>query len=179
VNALARITKGWELSTAQTNALLACSTLWVSSPELFWHGGPPDRDVLRSCYNDLARMHEVDPLRRRLLLVTLSDQVQKFQRTLSGESKTTRRSPKANSNSKRERVFLPGALRSITMQLWPEASPENQGKVRSRIKDYSRAGWKWKQLAPVGMLLSFQDSTVKGYVFNLSDGSTKCSWHQF
>ncbi|KAJ5642509.1 hypothetical protein N7490_006509 [Penicillium lividum] len=53
---LARITKDWELSAEQIDALLAYSTLWNSYPGLFWYGGSPDKNVLRSCFNDLERM---------------------------------------------------------------------------------------------------------------------------
>lgn len=160
-DALACITKDWELCETQTNALLACSTLWASDPGLFWHGGQPDQVVLRSCYNDLERIHEVDPLRRRLLMITLSEQVQNFQEKLREGSKAGKSPQKLKKNSKRDRVFLPGALHCITRQLWPETTPENQEKIRNRIKAYSRAGWKWRQLVPVGMLLSFHDSNMK------------------
>lgn len=161
VDILARITKNWSISVEQTKALLACSTLWASCPALFWHGSSPDESVIRNCYNDLERMCEVDPLRRRILLITLSDQIEQFQQALREES-TVRPSvciPKTS--SKRERPLLISALRSMTTQLWPNANPESQEKIRNRIKYYSRAGWKWKQLAHTGILLSFQDSTVK------------------
>lgn len=162
VDALARITRDWGLFETQTNALLACSTLWASDPGLFWHGGPPDQDVLRSCYNDLERIHEIDPLRRRILMITLSNQVQQFQQKLREGGKTGRSSQKLKNNLKRDRALLPRALYCITKQLWPQTSSENQEKIRNRIKSYSRAGWKWKQLRPMGMLLSFQDSNMKG-----------------
>lgn len=160
-DALARITKDWELSENQINALLAYSTVWANCPEVFWHGGPPEQDILRNCFNDLERMREIDPLRRRILLITLSNQVQQYQRLICEERKDMRaRKPKTN--SKRERQFLPAALRSLTRRLWPDLSLENQEKVKDRITNYSRAGWKWQQLAHVEMLLSLQDSTVKG-----------------
>lgn len=163
VEELSRITKGWDLSESQVNALLACSTLWTSCPGLFWYGGSPDQNVLRSCFSDLERMSEVDPLRRRVLLITLSNQVQQF--ALHEEGQAGTRALKRKSSSKRQKSVLPAALRSMTNELWPNSSPENQERIKDKITHYSRAGWKWQQLAHTWLSLSFQDSTVRGYVF--------------
>lgn len=168
VNKLTSITKNWALPEERVDTLLSCSLLWSCCPALFWNGNPRERDVFRRCFEDLERIREIDPLRRKILLLILSERVQQEQHQMRIDGKRQRSRPKLveadNQQICRRRVLLPTSLRSIICKTWPDIDVAKQMKVKKMISLYSRFGWKWQQIRPVEMVLSLPDSAAKRYI---------------
>lgn len=165
VNKLTAITKNWAFPEERVNTLLSCALLWYSCPALFWNGNPPNGDIFRRCFEDLERIREIDPLRRKILLVILSERVQQEQHQMRIDGKRQRsRSKLVEADTRqvcRKRVLLPTSLRSIMRKTWPNIDVAKQKRVKKMISLYSRFGWKWQQIRPVEMILSLPDSAAK------------------
>lgn len=168
MNKLTKITRNWALTEERVEALLLCSVLWSRCPQLFWDGDIPDQNIFRRCFVDLERIREIDPLRRKVLLIILSQRVQEEQRQLRINGKRQRsrlKHPNANRpDANRKRMFLPSSLRVIVQRLWPDADVAKQRKTKKSISLYSRFGWKWQHIEPQGIILSLPDSAAKRYV---------------
>jgi hypothetical protein len=163
-NALARLTRNWDLSKEQIENLLVCSVLWAKHPGLFWTGGPSDENITRRCYNDLNSIDELFPLRRRILLVTLSQQVQQTQQAQPNTEPTGRKRSRGTTDwHRRDQEYLHNAMCSLTQQLWPDLTTEKQHMIQHKITRYSLAGWKWRQLKSTEMVLAFQNINVTRY----------------
>lgn len=174
INTLSRITTCWELSEEQTKTLAACSVIWSKSPELFWHGDTADENLIRRCYNDLRRMEDVDPLRRRVILMILAQRLECEQDLLRSKGQRARTRPRKKHNGgnrSRKRVLLPSAIDSLTKDLWPQLQPERRKSMRKRLAADSLHGWKWRQLSRTEMALSLQDAATKKLVFIHGRGS--------
>lgn len=157
-SALARITRNWGLSTEQIEYLLVCSVLWTKSPDLFWTNALREENITRRCYNDLNEIDELSPLRRRILLITLSKQVQQSQQNQPNPEATGRKRARGTSDRhRRDQESLPNAMRSLTQQIWPDLPTEKQQKIQDKITRYSLAGWKWRQLKVREMVITFQN----------------------
>lgn len=163
-SALARLTKNWGLSTEQIEYLLVCSVLWAKSPALFWTGALREENITRRCYNDLNEIDELAPLRRRILLITLSQQVQQSQQSQQNQpnAKPTgrKRARGTSDRHRRDQECLPNAMQCLTQQIWPDLPTEKQQKIQEKITRYSLAGWKWRQLKAREMVLAFQNINV-------------------
>ena len=125
-----------------------------------------NQNIFRRCFVDLERIREIDPLRRKVLLIILSQHVQEEQRhRISGKRQRSR--PKhSNANildANRKRMFLPSSLRVIVQRLWPDADVAKQRKIKKSFSLYSRFGWKWQHIEPQGIILSLPDSAAKRY----------------
>lgn len=170
VRKLTTVTKNWALSDDKIDSLLSCSLLWSSYPTLFWDGSPPNTDVFRRCFDDLERIREIQPLRRRVLLVILSEHVQCEQKRmhLDGKRQRSRSTlPKSDAGSvQRNRMFLPLSLRAIMRRVWPDIPAGEQRKLKKLLSLYSRFGWKWQQVKPEGMILSLPDSAARRYLYH-------------
>nr|XP_001393299.2 hypothetical protein ANI_1_2598074 [Aspergillus niger CBS 513.88] len=132
VEDLTAITKHWALG--DTRCLKACAELWAIRPHLFCDGETPDKDVVRRCYNDLERMEDLDPTRRKALLVTLSRKVYERQEQLC----------------------------DICSQLWDDPK-KIQDIRRKRLARYSLFGWKWNRLTHAELILSFTQASAKRF----------------
>ncbi|KAJ5500615.1 hypothetical protein N7453_009666 [Penicillium expansum] len=167
VNKLTNITKNWALSEERVEALLLCSVLWSSCPQLFWDGDIRERNIFRRCFVDLERIREIDPLRRKVLLIILSQHVQEEQRQWRINGKRQRsRSKNLNANlpeANRNRMFLLSSLRIIAQRFWPDADVAKQRKTKKALSLYSRFGWRWQHIEPQGIILSLPDSAAKRY----------------
>ncbi|KAJ6003596.1 hypothetical protein N7522_006449 [Penicillium canescens] len=175
---LAGLTRNWDLSTEQIEYLLVCSVLWAKSPGLFWTGAPPDGNITRRCYNDLEEIDELTPWRRRILLITLSRQVEQDQKNLQNTEPTGRKRARGTSDRhRRDQRFLPNAMRSLTQQIWPDLTTEKQQKIQDKLTRYSLAGWKWRQLNAEEMVLACQNINVTLYVLAFSTISEVKAYH--
>lgn len=163
-NTLAQMTSCWELSDEQIEVLSACSIIWSKSPELFWYGASADENLIRRCYNDLRTMEDVDPLRRRIILMILAEHVELEQDLLRNKGQRVRSRPrkrKVGEGRSRKRVLLPSAVRSLAKDLWPQLQTEKQNDVKKRLATDSLYGWKWRQVKRGEMVLSFQNAATK------------------
>lgn len=122
--------------------------------------------MIRYCFDDLERIREIQPLRRKTILTILSEYVdaEVEQMRKSGKRQRHRYPPNADAPCAfRGQTLLPTSLRSIVRRLWPEAHPEEHKKLRRMLSKYSRYGWKWQQVQPRGMILSLPDCAAKRY----------------
>lgn len=168
VNRLVSLTRRWDLSEDSLKALKVCSLLWTAKPCLFWHGKKPDRNVLLRSFDDLERMREVDPARRKFLLVTLSRQVVEEQgrshRANIAAKKRERSRPTAGrrtSYTVRNPLLLTSSLRALCQRFWPTLGKSAHNERKKRISAYSLWGWKWDQLNYVEMILSLSQAPTK------------------
>lgn len=163
---LTSITRNWALSEEKVDSLASCSLLWLSCPALFWDGNNTNSDMIRHCFDDLERIREIQPLRRKTILTILSEYVDTEieQMRKSGKRQRHRYHPNADAPCAfRGQTLLPTSLRSIVRRLWPEAHPEEHKKLKRMLSKYSRYGWKWQQVQPRGMILSLPDCAAKRY----------------
>lgn len=159
VEDLTAITKHWALG--DTRCLKACAELWAIRPHLFCDGETPDKDVVRRCYNDLERMEDLDPTRRKALLVTLSRKVYERQEQLCSTPRARKRCRKTQSDhDSRSSTFLTSALGDICSQLWDDPK-KIQDIRRKRLARYSLFGWKWNRLTHAELILSFTQASAK------------------
>lgn len=73
------ITSGWTLASSTILYLKAACLLWTTSPRIFCEWADPDSNLIRRCYNDLARIEDEDSARRKVLLVVISIEVEREQ----------------------------------------------------------------------------------------------------
>ncbi|CAG8350210.1 unnamed protein product [Penicillium salamii] len=170
VNRLVSLTRRWDLSEDSLKALKVCSLLWTAKPCLFWHGKKPDKNVLLRSFDDLERMREVDPARRKCLLVTLSRQVVEEQgrchRANIAAKKRERNRPTAGrrtSYTVRNPLLLTSSLRALCQRFWPTLDKSAHNDRKRRISAYSLWGWKWDQLTYVEMILSLSQAPTKTF----------------
>jgi hypothetical protein len=167
VNKLSAITKNWALSKERVDALLSCTLVWSSCPALFWEGNTTDKDVFPRCFDDLEWIREVEPSRRKVLLIILSEYVQNEQRQMKNDGKRQRSRSKLPHEADRGN-FLSLSLRSIMRRYWPNLHAGEQKKKKTMLSLYSRFGWKWQQVQPQGMILSLPDCAAKRYAHHYS-----------
>lgn len=158
VKDLASITKHWALGNIR--CLEYCAELWAKWPYLFCDGERPDEDVIRRCYSDLERMREIDPTRRKVLLVTLSRQVRQKQEQILSDPKARKRCRKQQiGHSTRSSTRLTSALGEGVSQVWDDPE-ERQDERRKTLSRYSLWGWKWERLTHRELILSLTHATA-------------------
>ncbi|KAL2786385.1 hypothetical protein BJX66DRAFT_32742 [Aspergillus keveii] len=167
VGNLARITARWELKDEDIRDLKICLLLWKLAPHIFCDGERADLNVIRRCYNDLERMRAVDPTRRKVLLMLLSDMVEKEQKNLENEQQKRKRSrrqqKKDTEDYARNPIFLTSALRTLSRNLWPGLDEQELKRRRKLLSEYSRDGWKWRHLRCPEIILSLHNSAAKQF----------------
>ena len=138
--------------------------LWRVTPHLFCDGQAADPNVIKRCYNDLERIHNIDPTRQKVLLTTLPNAVEKEQKRLNEEERKRTRSRKErgmDTKSCRNPILLTFALRSLTRKLWPNLDEKEQLRRRKSLSDNSLSGWKWRQLNYPELVLSLHNSAAR------------------
>ncbi|KAF7594892.1 hypothetical protein BBP40_007926 [Aspergillus hancockii] len=90
INDLVSVTKDWQLNDERVPVLKAFAELWRTHPALFWHGAP-DNEPTRRCIEELERMRETDPSRRKALLILLSEDIEHEQKRILGPESTDTR----------------------------------------------------------------------------------------
>lgn len=158
---LTAVTRNWALPDEKSDALVSCSLLWASSPHLFWQGQSPKSHMLQRCLDDLDRIKEIDPLRRKVILTILSECVSCEQEQMRSCGKRQRSRASKDNGMHRGQILLPTSLRSIVRRLWPGVSHEEQRKLKRKLSFGSRYGWKWQQIRSPGMILSLPDCSTK------------------
>jgi hypothetical protein len=173
---LASVTRRWALTPAEIECIEALAGVWAKYPSLFCEGQAPDKEVIRRCYNDLERMEDHDLTRRKVLLVTLSRQVEERQSQLllDPTQKTRKRCRKSLDRDTRSCTLLNIAIRDICSRLWNEAE-DDQDARRQRLGRYSLFGWKWDRLAHRELILSLTQVNAKRF-FKLVPPLLSTNW---
>ncbi|CRG92837.1 Phosphoenolpyruvate carboxylase [Talaromyces islandicus] len=150
---LASLTRKWNLEESVVHTLHISVSLWTKFPFLFWDGEQPHDDIIRRSFDDLQRMVNIDPIKRKVLLATLSSHVEERQREVfpNAEWEDTSLS---DSQWRRPSCFLESSLIELTKQLWPDITGPEERKKRTWLANFSRWGWKWMRLENPGMVLS-------------------------
>lgn len=91
IQRLVSITTKWELDKEDVKVLQLCSLLWAENPSLFWDGEKHHDNIIRRSFSDLERMREIDPTRRKILLVILSREIEHEQRQAHENTEQRRR----------------------------------------------------------------------------------------
>lgn len=148
-------TKLWELEDDCIMQLEKCALLWSHFPKLFWDG-VGEENTIKRCVNDLIQMGTVDKSKRKVILITLSQSVEKEQERIRVHGTKRVRDKKKNRDSsrKRESLLLTRSLNSLASELWPGANDSQQKQLRKCFTVCSRYGWKWCQLENIEMTLS-------------------------
>ena len=160
---LTTLTKNWALPENKITALLSCSILWVSCPALFWEGGRQGSNLLRRCVDDLERLEEIDPIKRRLILIVLSERVEQERKRMLHAKKRQRSSAKPKQQAHRTKTMLSPSLHSIVQEAWPDAGIKKQAEIKTALARHSHYGWKWQQIMPSGLLLSIPPCSTRRY----------------
>jgi hypothetical protein len=112
-------------------------------------------------------MVNLDPIRRKVLLITLSFHVEERQKRLLPNAEWDNASL-SDSQSLRPSIFFESSLKELTRQLWPDVTGPEERKNRTLLAEYSRWGWKWRQLEYSSMVLSLSVISSSWY------GTTFC-----
>lgn len=83
--ALASVTRHWELTEDNVKVLEIFSHLWKENPRFFWEGHEADQNIIRRCINHLENIRKIEPIKRKVLLIMLSQEVQERQKQISTE----------------------------------------------------------------------------------------------
>lgn len=150
-------TKRWELEDDCVMQLNTCALFWSYVPELFWNG-IGEKNIIKRCVNDLFQMRTVDKSKRKVILITLSQSVEKERERIHvyGTKRVRDKKTKRANNEacNRESLLLTRSLNSLASNLWPSADDSQQKQLRKCFTDCSRYGWKWCQLENIEMTLS-------------------------
>lgn len=155
---LVSVTDKWELDEEGIKALQVCSLLWAENPRLFWDGEKLDSSIIRRSFYDLERMREIDPTKRKILLVALSREIEQEQHENTG---ATRRQRPSRGNDCGRKGHLTSSLHRIFHQHYPGVEGEVKKERRKRFSIYSRYGWKWDQMVETEMILSLAHAPAK------------------
>lgn len=155
---LVSVTARWELDEEGIKALQVCSLLWAENPRLFWDGEKHDSSIIRRSFYDLERMREIDPTKRKILLVTLSREIEQEQHENIG---ATRRQRPGRDNDRGRKGHLTSSLHKIFHQHYPGLEGGIKEERRKRFAIYSRYGWKWDQMVETEMILSLAHVPAK------------------
>jgi hypothetical protein len=152
VKDLVSLTRDWGLNIEDVERLSTCALIWSVTPEAFWIGDQPDKDLIQRCLNDLERINKVDPLKRKVILVTLSGEIEQERVRISNERNgrvTSRKRKRKRADKCGRREFLTTAIQSIAQQRYSNAGGDHAKHIRAD----SSYGWKWEQLRPIEIIL--------------------------
>lgn len=138
---LTRLTKAWKLPETKITALLSYTILWAGFPELFWEGGGWGDNIFRHYLSDLWQLKEIDPLKRRLILIFLSECVEVRRKKMLDTGKRSRSRAKLKQQVSQPKPMLLSTLHSIVQEAWPDASIK-QAEIKSVLARHSHYGWK-------------------------------------
>lgn len=158
---LVSVTAKWELNEGDIKALQVCSLLWAENPRLFWEGEKRDSSIIRRSFYDLERMREIDPTRRKILLVTLSREIEHEQHQAHENIEATRRQRPPRDNDRGRKVHLTSSLHKIFHQHYPGLDGGIKEERRKRFAIYARYGWKWDQMVESEMIMSLAHAPAK------------------
>lgn len=156
---LVSVTAKWELDEEDIKILRVCSLLWAENPRLFWDGEKRDCSIIQRSFYDLERMREIDPTRRKILLVTLSREIEHEQH--QAHEPPRRQRPGRDRDRGRKGIHLTSSLHKIFHQHYPSLDGRVKDERRKRFAIYSRHGWKWDQMVETEMILSLAHVPVK------------------
>lgn len=133
--------------------------MWEVYPQIFWYGKKPDSDEIIRCYfEDLERMREVDPIKRKVLLFMLAEDVENEQLRISREVKGRRRlqsyKQTENDTSYSRAPLLRAAFDKLCLRLWPGLGSHEKRYKKAWLSKYSRHGYKWRKLRHISLALS-------------------------
>jgi hypothetical protein len=112
--------------------------------------------LIRCCLDDLKRLRTVGHIAEKVILITLSLEIDKK----TDEATTPRKRKRRNGDKlyrKRGRGSFDSALVVLAERYWPDK--DERADVWSQFVDDSRYGWKLAQLEPHGILMTIQMQT--------------------
>lgn len=144
---LATLTRGWDWERP-LEELTVTAVLWFNFPFIFWEGQAPHVNKIQSTINLIKHKTDTDETQKKVLLVTLSEDVEGKQKELFPEDwkQTT------TSDCRRPHTSLKESLTRLVRELWPDG--DNDGDGRVWLTEHSLWGWKWRQLDHPGIILS-------------------------
>jgi hypothetical protein len=161
VKSLAYITRDWKLGEKEILVLSICAKLWYEHPYLFCDGPRPVRNIILRCCNDLQRMRETDPTRRKVLLIILSGEVEREQHNICKDGTKRWRPRSKKSECCRESSFVTSSLRALSLRLWIEVGESERKKCTEWLSKDSRYGCKWRNLRRLPIILSLHHARSK------------------
>ncbi|PYH46586.1 uncharacterized protein BP01DRAFT_364752 [Aspergillus saccharolyticus JOP 1030-1] len=159
VESLTAVTKRWKLDKEYVQSLKTCAELWCKYPILFWLG-LPDKEPTRRCINELQRADQIDSTKRRVLLVMLSEEVE---RQRVNNQTQRRRRKRADHQAKKASSYARDSVDSLCKCLYPQMKREMLKTKKSQISLYAGYGWKWSQLHPNAYVLSLPNIDINRY----------------
>lgn len=158
VLSLVSLTSHWDLENSAVQTLETVATLWCRCPFIFW-GEKCGNNIILKAFNDLRN----DPIRRKVILTTLSEYVEEHQKNIPRELWEREISKPDSERESRPAFCLKASLGHLSRSLWPHAKDEEEKKNRTRLADFSLWGWKWRQLEHPGFILSISDTPYTWY----------------
>ncbi|KAE8351194.1 hypothetical protein BDV28DRAFT_137604 [Aspergillus coremiiformis] len=165
IDDLVSITRHWHLGPERVQVLKKFAELWHTHPALFWFSVPDDNST-RRCIEELERMQETDPSRRKAILVILSQDIERERERISTLSRRKTRKPNKQTDEDSSYARAPDLRRSVNnicSRLYPLITQDQKSAKKTRIAMNSRYGWKWSRLSPVSSILSLPQANTRRF----------------
>lgn len=171
IDDLVHVTKNWGLNTERVQILKEFAKIWHVRPALFWFSVPDDNST-RRCIEELERIQEIDPSRRKAFLIILAQDVENERNRLNdtprAKKRRKRRLKQTQSSCYDRAPDLRMSIQSLCSSLYPCIGEDQQKIKQAKIATHSRYGWKWSRLMPVSTILSLPQVNTRRSGKNLT-----------
>ncbi|OJD24848.1 hypothetical protein ACJ73_03783 [Blastomyces percursus] len=163
VTSLAAATKNWELNDNDLEELKKSANTWASTPEKFFDSETTNLsgrlELIAFCFNDTEQIEEVNPTRRKINLIIMSEQIRQEVEYQCSKHKINHR---ATTDPQKPLTLMSKVLSSITDTFGPLSQNERKKKHR-KLKKQSRGGSSWARIEPRWMVLALKNAAVKSF----------------
>ncbi|KAJ8062054.1 hypothetical protein OCU04_009834 [Sclerotinia nivalis] len=160
------ISRQWDRNLQEISQVKMMVSKWLTEPSSFYgllicQHKSSQIDLLKLCieqYEQIEDEQKVNPIRRRVILTTIYETVEKEEQRLRRESKVKKRT---TSTANYAQPFRSQAIDALAHRLWDsqKVSPKDFSQRKKRLLRMARFGEKWSFIRPAGLLLGLGGSS--------------------
>lgn len=155
---LASLTQHWALSPEDSESLARNARTWISDPTEFWGSTSHSMGLIQRCLSDVESLEDrkkLNPIRRRIILIIVSERIQKETMRLQAEGSAKRRQRQCIMKGNFTKYISRAVKNVIEREHHPKGLSDDEMKETSRkVIRMARYGGKWLLLEDTEALLA-------------------------